>query len=381
METVYLDNGATTPICKDAVDAMNKVISEEYGNPSGVYTKGVEAKGIINRARTDIAASLKAFDNEIYFTSGGSESDNWALVGTALKAGKGHIISTAIEHHAVMNTLNTLGSLGYGISFAKPDSGGFVSADSVLSLIRPDTFLISMMLVNNETGVYQPVSEVGAAARKRGIIMHTDAVAAVGKVPVDVNSLNVDLLSASAHKFHGPKGTGFLYIRRGTPISPFIYGGGQEMGMRGGTENTPCVAGMNAALKYSESHFLDSVDKQKKLKQLLFDLIKEKIPDVRLNGYIDSDKTAPWCLNISIPGIVGTSLLILLDMKGICASTGATCNQSSKEPSHVLTAMGRSKEEAASSIRFTLSFENTEEEIRYTADVLAESVRYLRSMN
>ena len=378
MNSVYLDNGATTPVCKPASEAMIKVITEDFGNPSGVYTVGVKAKGMINRARADIAKAWGAFDNEIFFTSGGSESDNWALMGTALRHGPGHIISTAVEHHAVINTLNTLGSLGYSISFTEPDSSGRISADRILSLLRPDTFLISMMLVNNETGMFMPVSTVGSEAHKRGIIMHTDAVAVVGKIPVNVNSLNVDLLSASAHKFYGPKGTGFLYVRRGTPISPFIYGGGQERGMRGGTENTAAIVGMGAALNYVTDGMSESFEKEKALKELLFKLIKEKIPDVSVNGSLE--ESAPWCLNIRIPGVVGTSLLILLDTKGICASTGATCNQTSKTASHVLKAMGLNDEEAAESIRFTLGRQNTEEEIRFTADVLYDSVNYLRSM-
>ncbi len=375
---VYLDNGATTPVCDEAKDAMVAVLNETYGNPSGVYDEGVKAKGIINRARVSIAESLGVFDREIIFTSGGTESDVTALFGTAFHHGKGHILSTQIEHHAVLNTLGYLEKSGFDVTCAKPDVRGVVSADTMRSLVRPDTFLISMMHVNNETGMLQPVMEVGSFAKERGIIMHTDAVASYGKLPMKDLVKQVDLLSVSAHKFNGPKGTGFLYIKRGTPIDPLFNGGGQEFSMRSGTENTAGIAGMKAAALHSFSKIEFFLEKTKSLKMLLYKLIKERISDVYVNG--DMDEAVPWCLNIGIPGVNGSSLLILLDMKGICASTGATCSQAKEEPSHVLRAMGRSNTEAASSIRFTLSDLNTEEEMIYTADMLKESVDYLRSM-
>lgn len=375
---VYLDNGATTPVCDEAKEAIIGVLNNDFGNPSGVYDIGVKAKGIVNRSRASIAETLGVFEREIIFTSGGTESDAFALIGTAFKHGKGHILSTQIEHHAVLKTLGYLEKSGFDVTYAKPDVRGVVSADTMRSLVRPDTFLISMMHVNNETGMLQPVMEVGSFAKERGIIMHSDAVASYGKLPLNGIVKQVDLLSVSAHKFNGPKGSGFLYIKRGTPIDPLFNGGGQEFSMRSGTENTAGIAGMNAAALHSFAKMDSFIEKTKSLKILLYTLIKDRIGDIYVNG--EPEESVPWCLNIGIPGINGSSLLILLDMKGICASTGATCSQAKEEPSHVLRAMGRSSIEAASSIRFTLSDLNTEEEMIYTADMLKESVDYLRSM-
>jgi len=377
---IYMDHAATTYTAKEVVEAMLPYFSEEFGNPSSVYSIGQSNKKTLDLARKQVASSINAQPDEIYFTNGGTESDNWALKGVAFaneRKGK-HIITTGIEHHAILHSCEWLASRGFEITYLPVDKYGMVSPESVEKAIRPDTTLISVMYANNEVGTIQPITEIGKIARDHGIYFHTDAVQAVGHVPIDVVTDNIDLLSLSGHKFYGPKGTGALYIRKGTRIQNFIHGGAQEKKRRAGTENVPGIVGLGTAIERAMN---EMPEETKRLTALRNDLIREllKIPATHLNGH--PTKRLPNNTNIIFEYIEGESILPFLNMKGICASTGSACNSASLEPSHVLTAMGISHEIAHGSIRLTVGERTTEEDVKIVIAALTETVAKLRAMS
>ena len=377
---IYMDHAATTYTAKEVVEAMLPYFSDEFGNPSSVYSIGQSNKKVLDHARKQVASAINAQPEEIFFTNGGTEADNWALKGAAFaneRKGK-HIITTAIEHHAVIHSCEWLASRGFEITYLPVDKYGMVSPESVEKAIRPDTILISVMYANNEVGTLQPIAEIGAIARKHGIYFHTDAVQAVGHVPIDVVSENIDLLSLSGHKFYGPKGIGALYIRKGTRIQSFIHGGAQEKKRRAGTENVPGIAGLGAAAERAVTHLPEEMNR---LTALRDELTREllKIPATHLNGH--PTKRLPNNTNIIFEYIEGESILLLLNMKGICASTGSACNSASLEPSHVLTAMGIPHEIAHGSIRLTIGERTTAEDVKIVTAALKETVEKLRAMS
>lgn len=378
---IYLDNAATTKCAPEAVQAMLPYFSEHYGNPSSIYRLGSEGKKAVSGARSTIAKSLNADLAEIYFTAGGSESDNWALVAAAeAYESKGkHIITSAIEHHAVLHTCDYLKKRGFQITYIDVDENGIIKLDELKKAIRPDTILISVMFANNEIGTIQPIAEIGAIAREHGILFHTDAVQAYGHLPIDVEELHIDMLSASAHKIHGPKGIGFLYIRKGVKIRSFIHGGAQERGRRAGTENVPGAVGFEAAVKKAFDGLEERADKERELRDYLIERLEKEVPYCRLNG--DRTKRLPGNVNFSFQFIEGESLLIMLDMKQICASSGSACTSGSLDPSHVLLAIGLPHEIAHGSLRLTLSEENTIEELDYVVESVKEIVEKLRQMS
>lgn len=378
---IYLDNAATTRTLPEAVNAMLPWFSDHYGNASSIYRLGAESKKEITDVRELIARSLNASPKEIYFTAGGSESDNWALIAAAeAYADKGrHIITSRIEHHAILHTCQYLEKRGYEITYVDVDEEGILKVDELKKAIRPDTILISIMFANNEIGTIQPIEEIGNIAHEKGILFHTDAVQAYGHVPIDVKALHIDMLSASGHKLGGPKGIGFLYIRQGVKIRSLIHGGAQERGRRAGTENVPAVAGLGAAVKIAFDNMDERTEKISELRDYLIERIEKEIPYCRLNGH--RTKRLPNNANYSFQFIEGESLLIMLDMKGICASSGSACTSGSLDPSHVLLAIGLPHEIAHGSLRLTLSEENTKEEMDYVADSLKEIVARLRQMS
>lgn len=378
---IYLDNAATTRTLPEAVNAMLPWFSDHYGNASSIYRLGAESKKEITDVRELIARSLNAGSKEIYFTAGGSESDNWALIAAAeAYADKGrHIITSRIEHHAILHTCQYLEKRGYEITYVDVDEEGILKVDELKKAIRPDTILISIMFANNEIGTIQPIEEIGNIAHEKGILFHTDAVQAYGHVPIDVEALHIDMLSASGHKLGGPKGIGFLYIRQGVKIRSLIHGGAQERGRRAGTENVPAVAGLGAAVKIAFDNMDERTEKISELRDYLMERIEKEIPYCRLNGH--RTKRLPNNANYSFQFIEGESLLIMLDMKGICASSGSACTSGSLDPSHVLLAIGLPHEIAHGSLRLTLSEENTREEMDYVVDSLKEIVARLRQMS
>lgn len=378
---IYLDNAATTRTLPEAVNAMLPWLSDHYGNASSIYRLGAESKKKITDVRELIARSLNAGSKEIYFTAGGSESDNWALIAAAeAYADKGrHIITSRIEHHAILHTCQYLEKRGYEITYVDVDEEGILKVDELKKAIRPDTILISIMFANNEIGTIQPIEEIGNIAHEKGILFHTDAVQAYGHVPIDVEALHIDMLSASGHKLGGPKGIGFLYIRQGVKIRSLIHGGAQERGRRAGTENVPAVAGLGAAVKIAFDNMNERTEKISELRDYLMERIEREIPHCRLNGH--RTKRLPNNVNYSFQFIEGESLLIMLDMKGICASSGSACTSGSLDPSHVLLAIGLPHEIAHGSLRLTLSEENTKEEMDYVVDSLKEIVARLRQMS
>lgn len=378
---IYLDNAATTKTAKEAVDAMLPFFTEHYGNASSIYSLGAESKKAMMQAREIIAESIGANPAEIYFTAGGSESDNWALVATAeAYASKGkHIITSRIEHHAILHTCDYLKTRGYEITYVDVDENGVIKLDELKKAIRPDTILISVMFANNEIGTIQPIKEIGEIAKEHGILFHTDAVQAYGHVPINVDEDHIDMLSTSGHKINGPKGIGFLYIRKGIKIRSFIHGGQQERSRRAGTENIPGIVGYGAAVKKAFESLTERMNKETELRDYLIGRIEKEIPYCRLNG--DRVKRLPNNVNFSFQFIEGESLLIMLDMKGICASSGSACTSGSLDPSHVLLAIGLPHEIAHGSLRLTLSEENTKEEIDYVVDSIKEIVNKLRSMS
>lgn len=378
---IYLDNAATTKTAPEVVEAMLPYFTENYGNPSSVYGFASANKEVITKQREIIAGALGAAANEIYFTAGGSESDNWALVATAEAYGaKGkHIITSKIEHHAILHTCDYLEKRGFEITYLDVDENGIVDLNQLREAIREDTILISVMYANNEIGTIQPIREIGAIAKEHGILFHTDAVQAFGQVPIDVNVCHVDMLSASGHKLNGPKGIGFLYIRKGVKIRSFIHGGAQERRRRAGTENVPGIVGFGKAVERAAATMEKRTAEEYELRDYLIERIEKEIPYCRLNG--DRANRLPNNVNFSFQFIEGESLLIMLDMKGICASSGSACTSGSLDPSHVLLAIGLPHEIAHGSLRLTLSEEITKEDLDYVVDSLKEIVQNLRNMS
>lgn len=378
---IYLDNAATTKTAPEVVDAMLPYFTEKFGNPSSVYSFASGNKEVISGQRDIIAGVLGAKSNEIYFTAGGSESDNWALKAAAeAYADKGnHIITTKIEHHAILHTAEYLEKRGFEVTYLNVDEDGKISLDELKSAIRPTTILISVMFANNEIGTIQPVREIGEIACKHGILFHTDAVQAFGQVPIDVDECHIDMLSASGHKLNGPKGIGFLYIRKGVKIRSFVHGGAQERKRRAGTENVPGIVGLGAAVKRAASTMEERMEKESRLRDYLIGRVTQEIPYCRLNGH-KTDRL-PNNANFSFRFVEGESLLIMLDGKGICASSGSACTSGSLDPSHVLLAIGLPHEIAHGSLRLTLGGETTKEEIDYVVDSLKEIVATLRNMS
>ena len=378
---IYADNAATTKMSRTAVDAMLPYMDELYGNPSSLYAFGQEAKEALEDARGRIAACLVCEPRELTFTSGGSEADNQAIRSAAVlgaRKGKRHIVSTAFEHHAVLHTLKKLEKEGFEVTYLDVHSNGLITADEVAAAIRPDTALVTVMFANNEIGTVLPIKEIGAVCRERGVAFHTDAVQAVGHIPVDVKAQNIDMLSLSAHKFHGAKGVGALYVRRGIPLKTFVQGGAQERGRRAGTENLAGIASMAAALEEACADMEADTAKLVKLRDKLIEGLL-KIPHSKLNG--DREKRLPATVNTCFEGIEGESLLLLLDAKGICASSGSACTSGSLDPSHVLLALGLPHEVAHGSLRLSLSAENTEEDIDVILREVPKVVEYLRNIS
>ena len=378
---IYLDNAATTKVADSVVDAMLPYFKEYYGNASSIYQLGAKSKEALDESREYIAGTLGAKTNEIYFTAGGSESDNWAIKATAdAYAQKGkHIITSAIEHHAVLHTCEYLEKHGYEVTYVGVDENGVIKLDELKAAIRPDTILISVMFANNEIGTIQPIKEIGEIAKEHDILFHTDAVQAYAQVPINVDEMHIDMLSASGHKLNGPKGIGFLYIRKGIKIRSFVHGGQQERGRRAGTENMPGIVGLAAAAKRSFSMLEEKMQKEIELRDYLISRIEAEIPYCRLNG--DRKKRLPNNVNFSFQFIEGESMLILLDSKGIAASSGSACTSGSLDPSHVLLAIGLPHEIAHGSLRLTLSEENTKEEMDYVVEQLTAILERLRSMS
>ena len=378
---VYADNAATTQMHEAAIDAMVYHIRNTFGNPSSLYTIGQDAKELLEQARQDVADCIGAQAREIYFTSGGSEADNFAITSAAAlgaRKGKKHIISTAFEHHAVLHTLDKLRAQGFEITLLDVHADGLVTAGQVAEAIRPDTCLVTVMFANNEIGTIQPIAQIGAVCRERGVLFHTDAVQAAGHVAIDVAAMNIDMLSASAHKFHGPKGVGFLYARRGIVLTPLIAGGAQERGRRAGTENLPGIVSMAAALKDACAHLEENAAKTAALRDRLISGLS-RIPHCALNGA--RAPRLPGNANFCFEGIEGESLLLLLDAKGISASSGSACTSGSLDPSHVLLAIGRPHEVAHGSLRLSVCEDNTDEEIDYLLAQIPPVVAYLRSIS
>ncbi len=377
---IYLDNAATTRTAPDVVEAMLPYFTEYYGNAGSIYGLAGESRKALLRARETIAGTLGAEANEIYFTAGGSESDNWALkaVFEAWQDKGRHIITSRIEHHAVLHTCEYLEKMGARVTYLDVDSEGLVDPGQLERAIRPDTILISVMAANNEVGTIQPVKEIGEIAAAHGILFHTDAVQAYGHLPLAVQECHIDLLSASAHKFNGPKGAGFLYVGKKAGIRSFIHGGQQERGRRAGTENVPGIVGMAAAARRAHEHMEERAQKERMLRDYLIGRIEAEIPDVALNGH--RTRRLPNNVNFSFAGMEGETMLIMLDMAQICASAGSACTSGAVDPSHVLLAMGLSKERARGSLRLTLSEENTREELDTVAEELARIVARVRGM-
>lgn len=381
MTTIYVDNAATTKTSRAAIEAMLPYMDKIYGNPSSLHSVGQAAADALRKAREEAAEVLGCEPNEITFTSGGSEADNQALVSAAAigaRKGKKHIISTAFEHHAILHTLKKLEKEGFEVTLLDVHENGMVSAQQVADAIREDTCLVSVMYANNEIGSIQPIAEIGAVCKEKGVIFHTDAVQAVGHVHINVKEENIDMLSLSAHKFHGPKGVGLLYARKGVRLTNIIEGGAQERGKRAGTENIPGIVGMVAALKEANANIDANAEKVSALRGRLIEGL-EKIPHSALNG--DRTKRLPGNVSFCFEGIEGESLLLLLDAKGICASSGSACTSGSLDPSHVLLAIGRPHEVAHGSLRLTLSEENTQEEIDYIIEETTKVVKYLRDLS
>ena len=378
---LYFDNAATTRLRPEVFAAMKPYLEEIFGNPSGVYDYARVARKAVEDARKQIASALNASHEEIFFTGSGTESDNWAIIGAAEandKKGR-HIITSAIEHHAVLHTCRHLQKKGWDVTYVPVDGEGFVDPDSVKRAIRPDTVLVSVMLANNETGVIEPIEEIGKITREAGVLLHTDAVQAAGHIPVEAQSLNVDLLTISAHKFYGPKGVGALYIKKGTRINQFIHGGAQESKKRAGTENVAGIVGMGAALSLTVEEMPTEATRLTALRDRLISRIENEIPHVRLNG--PRSGRLPGNVNVSFEFIEGESLLLLLDMRGCRASSGSACTTGSLDPSHVLTAMGVSHETAHGSARFTLGRWNTEKDVDDLMEMLPPVVARLREMS
>lgn len=378
---IYVDNAATTRVSPEVLDAMLPFFNESFGNPSSIYTEGRAVRVAVENARAQVAAAIGADSKEIYFTGSGSEADNWAIRSTAkaLKSKGNHIITSAVEHHAVLHTCQDLEKQGYEVTYLPVDEYGMVSAEDVKNAIKDTTILITIMFANNEIGTIMPIAEIGKIARDAGVVFHTDAVQAVGMVPIDVNEMNIDMLSLTGHKFHGPKGSGALYVRKGVKLTSFITGGAQERMRRAGTENVPGIVGLGKAIELATS---DIEGKTKKLKELRDSYIKkvlEAVPYSRLNGH--PTQRLAGNANISFEFIEGEGLLLSLDMKGIAASSGSACTSGSLDPSHVLLAIGLKHEQAHGSLRCSFDTENTMEDVDYIVSSIKDIVERLRMMS
>ncbi len=380
MKPVYLDHNATTPVRPEVAEAMRPFLGAAFGNPNSIHRFGREARAAVEEARARAAALIGAAEpEEILFTSGGTESDNWALRGTiAAAGGGGHIVTTAVEHHAVLDTCKALEEAGVEVTYVPPDGRGRVAAEAVAGAIRPGTCLVSVMWGNNEVGTLQPIAEIARACRERGVPFHTDAVQAVGKAPIEADALGIDFLSASGHKINGPKGVGFLYARKGARLLPLITGGPQERDLRSGTENVPGIVGLGEACRLAREEGAASARGLAALRDRLESEVLERIPDAVVNG--DPAHRLPGTSNLSFPGTEGETLLIRLDLEGIAVSTGAACSSGSTEPSHVLLAMGLPKDVVRGSLRFSLGWGNTGADVDRLLEVLPEAVRRVRAM-
>ncbi|MDD6241924.1 MAG: cysteine desulfurase NifS [Roseburia hominis] len=378
---IYMDNAATTPVKPEVLDAMLPYFTEKFGNPSSIYSISSENKKAITDAREVIAKTINTTPENIYFTAGGSESDNWALKATAdAYASKGkHIITTKIEHHAILHTCEYLETKGFEITYLDVDENGLVKLDELTAAIRPDTILISVMFANNEIGTIEPIAEIGKIAHEHGVLFHTDAVQAYTQVPIDVEAMNIDMMITSGHKINGPKGIGFLYIRKGVKIKSFIHGGAQERHRRAGTENVTGIIGLAKAAEIATANMKERTAEEIKVRDHLIERIEKEIPYAKLNG--DRVKRLPNNVNFSFQFVEGESMLILLDSKGICASSGSACTSGSLDPSHVLLAIGLPHEIAHGSLRLTISDQITMEDADYVVDNLKEIVNHLREMS
>ena len=376
---IYLDNAATTPCAPQVVEAMLPYFTQVYGNASSVHTWGREAKRAVEAARRQVQKALNAAQpQEIFFTGGGSESDNWAIKGAALACRSGHIITTAIEHHAVLHTCQWLEKQGFRVTYLPVDGEGRVHPLDVERAFREDTILVSVMAANNEVGTLQPIREIGEICRARGVLFHTDAVQAVGAVPIDVQALQVDLLSLSAHKIHGPKGVGALYVRKGTKLDSLLHGGAQERGFRAGTENLPGIVGLGKAIELATAQLADNAARMTALRERLIAGVMERVSGTRLNGH--PTQRLPGNVNLSFEGVEGEALLLRLDLAGVAASSGSACTSGALDPSHVLMALGLTQAQAQGSLRLTLGTDTTAEEIDAVLDRLPPIVADLRSM-
>ncbi len=378
---VYLDNAATTKVRPEVVETMIPFFTENYGNASAIYSVGAKAKEALTNARTKVAELIGANTDEIYFTAGGSEADNWALKATAelLKDKGKHIITSKIEHHAILHTCEYLEKNGFEVTYLDVDEDGIVSPEAVEKAIRPDTILVSIMFANNEIGTIEPIKEIGEVVHKHGIYFHTDAVQAFGQVHINVDEMNIDMLSASGHKLYGPKGVGMLYIRKGVKIKSFVHGGAQERKRRAGTENIPGIAGFGKACEIAAATLDERIKKESELRDYLIGRLENEIPYTKING--SRTHRLPNNVNACFRFIEGESMLIMLDGKGICGSSGSACTSGSLDPSHVLLAIGLPHEIAHGSLRLTLSYETTKEEIDYTVDELKKIIETLRAMS
>ena len=379
MRRIYLDNAATTAVSPEVVEAMLPFFTQAYGNASSIHGHGREAKRAIENARRQVMKSLNAaHPQEIYFTAGGSESDNWAIKAVALQHERGHIITTAIEHHAVLHTCQWLEKRGFDVTYLPVDEFGQVTAAEVEKALRPDTILVSVMAANNEVGTIQPIGEIGKLCRERGVLFHTDAVQAVGALPIDVQAMHIDLLSLSGHKLHGPKGVGALYIRKGVRIEPLLHGGAQERGYRAGTENVPGIVGLGKAVEMAYANLADNAARMTALRDQLIQGLMDRVPGARLNGH--PTERLPNNVNMSFDGVEGEALLLRLDLVGVAGSSGSACTSGALDPSHVLLALGLTPAEANGALRLTLGSDTTEEEIAAVLDILPPIVEDLRRM-
>ena len=378
---IYMDNAATTQVYPEVFEAMKPYFTEFYGNPSSIYSFAGNSKKAVEDSRKTIADFLGAKTEEIYFTGGGSESDNWALKATADAYGnKGkHIITSKIEHHAILHTCEYLEKKGFEVTYLDVDENGFVNPADVEKAIRPDTILISIMTANNEIGTIEPIAEIGKIAKEHGVLFHTDAVQAFGHIPMNVDEMNIDMLSASGHKINGPKGIGIMYIRKGVKIGSFVHGGAQERQRRAGTHNVPGIVGIGKAVELARDNMKERMEYETKLRDHLISRVMEEIPYAKLNG--DKVKRLPNNVNVCFRFIEGESMLILLDQNGVCGSSGSACTSGSLDPSHVLLAIGLPHEIAHGSLRLTLSEKNTMEEVDFTVDKLKGIIERLRSMS
>ncbi len=381
MRLVYLDHAATTPVHPEVAEAMRRCLLEVWGNPSSLHARGREARLAVEEARAQVAALVGAEPREILFTSGGTEADNLAVLGVARqRRGKGnHVITSAVEHHAVLHACEALAREGFRVTVLPVDEHGLVDPDDLRRALTDDTVLVSVMLANNEVGTIQPIRELAAVARERGVPFHTDAVQAAGQIPVDVRELGVDLLSLSGHKFYGPKGVGALYVRRGLRLDPLLYGGGQERRLRPGTENVPGIVGLGKAAELARQELEARAAHARALRDRLLAGLLERVPDLVLNGH--PERRLPNNLNVSILGVEAESVLLNLDLKGVAASSGSACSAGSVEPSHVLKAMGLPEERTHGALRLTLGRGNTEEDVDYVLEVLPPIVEKLRRLS